>query len=66
MRQGPRFDIRSWFVHCLHDAEIECYVWHCNRRTFCLCAAMAGASIKEIKELAGHKTITMSRCDSHL
>jgi site-specific recombinase XerD len=28
--------------------------------------AMAGASIKEIQELAGHKTITMSARYSHL
>lgn len=31
-----------------------------NRHTFCSWLAMAGASIKEILELVGHKTITMS------
>jgi site-specific recombinase XerD len=51
---------------CLQDAEIEGYVWHCNRHTFCSWLAMAGASIKEIQELAGHKTITMSARYSHL
>jgi len=66
VRQGPRFDTRSWFVPCLQDAEIEGYVWHCNRHTFCSWLAMAGASIKEIQELAGHKTITMSARYSHL
>ena len=34
--------------------------------TFCSWLAMAGASIKEIQELAGHKTITMSARYSHL
>jgi integrase len=66
VEQGPRFDTRSWFVPCLADAEIEGYVWHSNRHTFCSWLAMAGASIKEIQELAGHKTITMSARYSHL
>ena len=65
-RQGPRFDTRSWFVPCLEDAQISGYVWHSNRHTFCSWLAMAGASIKEIQELAGHKTITMSARYSHL
>ena len=34
--------------------------------TFCSWLAMAGASIKEIQELTGHKTITMSARYSHL
>jgi integrase len=66
LRQGPRFDTRSWFVPCLTEANIEGYVWHSNRHTFCSWLAMAGASIKEIQELAGHKTITMSARYSHL
>jgi site-specific recombinase XerD len=61
-REGTkgRFDTRSWFVPCLADAEIAGYVWHSNRYTFCSWLTMAGASIKEIQEAAGHKTITMS------
>ena len=66
VKQGPRFDTRSWFVPSLEEAEIEDYVWHSNRHTFCSWLAMAGASIKEIQELAGHKTITMSARYSHL
>jgi integrase len=65
-REGSRFDTRSWFVPCLEDAGIEGYVWHSNRHTFCSWLAMAGATIKEIQELAGHKTITMSARYSHL
>ena len=61
-----RFDTRSWFVPCLAEAEITGYVWHSNRHTFCSWLAMAGASIKEIQEAAGHKTITMSARYSHL
>lgn len=61
-----RFDTRSWFQPCLEEAGISGYVWHCNRHTFCSWLAMAGASIKEIQEAAGHKTITMSARYSHL
>jgi integrase len=67
-REGEkgRFDTRSWFVPCLEEAKIEGYVWHCNRHTFCSWLAMAGASIKEIQEAAGHKTITMAARYAHL
>jgi integrase len=67
-REGSkdRFDTRSWFQPCLEEAKITGYVWHANRHTFCSWLAMAGASIKEIQELAGHKTITMSARYSHL
>jgi integrase len=67
-REGSqgRFDTRSWFQPCLEETKISSYVWHSNRHTFCSWLAMAGASIKEIQELAGHKTITMSARYSHL
>lgn len=61
-----RFDTRSWFVPCLDDAKITGYTWHCNRHTFCSWLAMAGATIKEIQEAAGHKTITMAARYAHL
>ena len=61
-----RFDNRSWFVPCLEEAKIEDYVWHSNRHTLCSWLAMAGATIEEIQEAAGHKTITMSARYSHL
>ncbi len=64
--EQERFDTRSWFVPCLAEARIEGYVWHCNRHTMCSWLAMAGATIKEIQEAAGHKTITMSARYSHL
>jgi site-specific recombinase XerD len=54
------FTTRAWFHPCLSDAEIEGYTWHNNRHTFCSWLAMAGASIKEIQEAAGHKSIQMA------
>jgi len=67
-REGTKgsFDTRSWFHPSLEEAGITGYVWHCNRHTFCSWLAMAGASIKEIQEAAGHKSITMSARYSHL
>ena len=67
-REGSKssFDTRSWFHLCMEEAGVTGYVWHCNRHTFCSWLAMARASIKEIQEAAGHKTITMSARYSHL
>jgi integrase len=67
-REGEkdRFDTRSWFVPCMEEANIDGYVWHSNRHTFCSWLAMAGASTREIMEAAGHKTITMSARYAHL
>lgn len=65
-RQGQNRDTRSWFHPSMKDAGIEGYVWHSNRHTFCSWLAMAGATIKEIQEAAGHKSITMSARYSHL
>lgn len=60
------FTTKNWFLPCLEEAGITGYVWHCNRHTFCSWLAMKGATIKEIQELAGHKTITMSARYAHL
>jgi integrase len=67
-RQGTKgaFNTRSWFVPCLEEAKIEGYVWHGNRHTFCSWLSMAGASIREIQEAAGQKSITMAARYSHL
>lgn len=65
-REGATFDTRSWFRPSMAEAGIEGYVWHCNRHTFCSWLAMAGATIKEIQEAAGHRSITMSARYSHL
>jgi integrase len=57
---------RFWFEPSIVAAKISDYTWHCNRHTFCSWLAMAGVSLKEIQELAGHKTITMSARYAHL
>ena len=57
---------RWWFEPALKEAGITGYVWHSNRHTFCSWLAMSGATLKEIQELAGHKTIQMSARYAHL
>jgi integrase len=61
-----RNDTRGWFIPCLKEAEITEYTWHSNRHTFCSWLAMNGASIKDIQELAGHKTVAISARYAHL
>jgi integrase len=60
------FTTRAWFDPCLEAAEIDDYTWHNNRHTFCSWLAMVGATIKEIQDAAGHKTIAMSARYAHL
>jgi integrase len=64
--QAKQVSVRHWFLPSLDDAKIEGYVWHANRHTFCSWLALAGASIKDIQEAAGHKNITMSARYAHL
>jgi len=59
-------DNRFWFTPCLKEAGIDDYVWHSNRHSFCSWLAMAGASQRDIMELAGHKTIRQAARYSHL
>jgi integrase len=54
------FDQGPWFNAAVAEAKIDHFTWHNNRHTFCSWLAMAGVSLKEIQELAGHKTIQMS------
>lgn len=65
-REGKFFDNGHWMHPALEEAGVVGYTWHGNRHTFCSWLAMAGASLKTIQELAGHKTIGMSARYSHL
>jgi integrase len=49
---GGKVDTRTWFKPAMKAAEIEGYVWHCNRHTFCSWLAIAGVPLKTIMELA--------------
>jgi len=60
------FSTRSWFNPCVDEAGISRYVWHSHRHTFCSWLSMTGATMKEIQEVAGHKTIVTSAKYAHL
>lgn len=57
-------------IHALKSAMkragVENFRWHDLRHTFCSRLAMAGASLTTIKDLAGHKTITVTQRYAHL
>jgi integrase len=65
-RLGKNMDTRSWFHPAMEAAEVEGYVWHCNRHTYCSWLAIAGVPLKTIQELAGHKTIAVTAQYAHL
>jgi len=57
---------RWWFEPALLEAKIAGASWHTLRHTFCSWLALAGVGIREIQELAGHKSIAMAARYSHL
>ncbi len=56
----------KWFRDLCRELGIADYTWHNNRHTFCSWLAIDGASLKEIQELAGHRSITTTARYSHL
>lgn len=60
------FDNGGWFDPCVQVAGVDNYTWHNNRHTFGSWLAMAGASIKEIQEAGGWKSIQMAARYMHL
>jgi integrase len=54
------------FLRALKRAKIEKFTWHCLRHTFASRLVMAGADIRTVQELMGHKTISMTLRYSHL
>jgi integrase len=57
---------RAWFEECVEEAEIEDFTWHSLRHTFISRLVMRGALLKEVQELARHKTIAMTARYAHL
>lgn len=57
---------RWWFEPALREAKITGVSWHTLRHTFCSWLALAGVGIREIQELAGHKSIAMAARYAHL
>ncbi len=57
---------RAWFTQALEDAKIEGFRWHDLRHTFCSRLAEKGIDLLMIAELAGHKSLAMTKRYTHL
>jgi len=62
----PHRSMRTTFTSALKRAEIENFTFHDLRHTFASRLAMGGVDLPTVKELMGHKDITMSLRYSHL
>jgi len=59
-------DMKRQFEEALKKAEIEDFRWHDLRHTAASYLAMNGASLAEIAEVLGHKTLAMVKRYAHL
>jgi len=64
-RKTPIILTKPWYA-ALKAAEIEDFRWHDLRHSFASELAMSGATLAEIAEAMGHKTLSMVKRYSHL
>jgi len=62
----PFTDIKKSFKTALRKAKIDNFRFHDLRHTFASYEAMAGVDLNTIRELLGHKTMTMTMRYAHL
>jgi integrase len=62
----PYQDVKKSFKSACRRAVIKDFVFHDLRHTFASQLVMAGADIATVKELLGHKTLTMTLRYAHL
>ncbi|WP_295438793.1 site-specific integrase [uncultured Thiodictyon sp.] len=65
-RPAKPVDLRTPFETALKVAEIQDFHWHDLRHTAASYLAMNGASLAEIAEVLGHKTLSMVKRYAHL
>jgi integrase len=59
-------DLRKAFMHAMERAQITDFKWHDLRHCTASYLAMNGASLAEIAEVLGHKTLSMVKRYAHL
>ena len=59
-------DLRSAFQYAMDRAEVKSFHWHDLRHCTASYLAMNGASLAEIAEVLGHKTLSMVKRYAHL
>lgn len=59
-------DLRKAFLHAMERAQIKDFHWHDLRHCTASYLAMNGASLAEIAEILGHKTLSMVKRYAHL
>jgi site-specific recombinase XerD len=65
-RADGQRDWRRWLEKAAKKAGIEDFHWHDLRHTFASRLVMAGADIRTVQELLGHKSILMTMRYAHL
>ena len=56
---------KAWWAS-LREARIDDFHFHDLRHTFCSNLILSGAGLKEVKDMIGHKDISMTDRYSHL
>jgi integrase len=59
-------DLRASWEKALKIAGLSDFKWHDLRHTACSYLVMSGASISELSEIVGHKTLSMTKRYSHV
>ena len=59
-------EIRKPWVTALKDAGVKCFRFHDARHTSCTHLAMNGATLAELAEFSGHKTLAMVKRYIHI
>jgi site-specific recombinase XerD len=64
---GPESrEAREWFNKVMADAKIQNFRWHDLRHTFASRLVMAGANLRAVQTLLGHKRMETTLRYSHL